>query len=153
MPELLSPFRLQGVRKTVLMFICLNAAFWLYFWTDLGFRLVPYQGAQPEFHGHILPEYVWYGRAVPYPQDWWAPPLRLMRTGQQPAYSIVKFISLQVVNRVYPPVYVYRGETFGGVSFGGYQVFATMLLSFFQWYAVARLVDRLIPTSSSAPGV
>jgi len=124
--------------------MCLNAAFWLYFWIDIGLRLVPYQSGQLESHGNILPEYVWYGWAVPYPQDWDALSLRLSREAQQPAGAIVKFLSLQVMNRAYPPVYVYRGETFGGVSYAGYQVFATMILSFVQWYLIAGLLDWLI---------
>jgi hypothetical protein len=138
-------FDLKNVRRTVLVLMCLNAAFWLYFWIDIGFRVTPYDGPRPEFHGDMLPEYVWYGRGVPYPEvSSQALSLKLMRAGQQPTHAIVKFLSLQVMNRAYPPVYVYRGEIFGGVSYAGYQVLATRVLSFVQWYLIARLLDWLI---------
>jgi hypothetical protein len=119
----------------------LNTLFWILFWIDIGFRLAPYDGMRPEFHGNLLPEYVWYGRGVPSPEDSDAPSLSLMRAVQQPVYTVVKYATLQIMNRMYPPTYIYRGETFGGVSYAGYQVIGTMVLSFIQWYGVAKVVS------------
>ncbi len=145
MKRLFAGYDLKNVRRTVLVLMFLNAAFWLYFWIDIGFRVTPYDGPRPEFHGDMLPEYVWYGRGVPYPEvSSQALSLKLMRAAQQPTHAIVQFLSIQVMNWTYPPVYVYRGETFGGVSYAGYQVLATMVLSFVQWYVIARLLDWLI---------
>jgi hypothetical protein len=136
---------MRRVRGTALLFICMNAAFWLYFWIDVAGRVTPYSGPWPISHGNQLPAYVWFGWGLDYPGvSEFAPSIRLMRVVQQPTLAIVERVVIHVLNRVYPPVYVYQGETFGGLSYAGFQVLLTMVLSFGQWYGIARLLDWVL---------
>src|SRR5215510_4638503 len=136
---------MKKVRRAVAVLILMNAAFWLYFWIDVAGRVTPYSGPRPISHGNQLPAYVWFWRGLAYPDvSEFAPSIRIMRVVQQPTLAIVEKVVILVLNKVYPPVYVYQGETLGGVSYAGFQVLATMVLSFAQWYGIARLLDWII---------
>ena len=136
---------MRKVSRTALLLICMNAAFWLFFWIDVAGRVTPYSGPRPVSHSNMLPVYVWFGWGLDYPYvSEFAPSIRLMRVVQQPTLFIVERVVILVLGSGYAPVYRYEGETFAGLSYAGFQVLATMVLSFGQWYGVARLLDWVI---------
>ena len=98
-----------------------------------------------------MPTYVWGGRAVPYPSDVDSLPYQLMKRMQQPAYTIAKLASWKIV-KLTGFKFRWGDETFHGMSVGSYQIAATVVLSFFQWFLIAKLVAWLILRWRGRPG-
>jgi|KBSSwiStaDraftv2_1062776.scaffolds.fasta_scaffold00911_19 hypothetical protein len=126
-----------------------NAAFWLLFWIDIVYRATSYAGPRRIFPG--FPDYVWFGWGLDPEGADFAPSIGLMRLLQQPTLALVERAFSLLLNRVYPPAYVYLGERVGGISYAGYQVLVTMVLSFGQWYVIARLTDWVAKRRNELP--
>ena len=125
-------------RTTAILLLLANLFFWVYFWVDFGRRLVPYRVHCPAFE-ELLPAFVFHGNALPASEETRAPSLRLAERVQMPSFLAIRPV-VHILN--------YRPsswtETFWGISPWGYLLIAVMLLSFLQWYLVARFVGWLI---------
>ena len=126
--------------RSVVCLMVVNGIFWALFGIDFAFRMVPHQRQDPGFDDAV-PEYIWFGRAIPYYDDVKSVPYQTMKRIQQPAYAIVQGASRVAVKFGFP--YRWGDETIFGISLGGYQILATMFLSFAQWYFIGRLIRRL----------
>ena len=86
--------------RFVLGFMIANLAFWIYFWTSLTIRMVPYEPHPPLFE-EMLPALVIDSRAFPALEERTALSLKLVRYGQLPstliAYPVAWFLNEFVV--------------------------------------------------------
>lgn len=133
--------RTEHSRKGIILLLCANTLFWLWLWIDFSASSIPFHGHIPSFDDAV-PTYVWGGRAVPYPSDVDSVPYRLMKRIQQPAYAIAVYSSWKIV-KLTGFEFQWGDETFHGVSVGSYQIAATLVLSFFQWFLIAKIARWL----------
>lgn len=137
----------------VLCVLFLNLVFWAWFWIEVTSMVVPYEWP-PLTMDFDPPAYVWFGYAVP-PSMHFELPFRLMDRVQMPAnllsrYAIWGFLDWWVSGQ-----YVVRGKTIAGTSEVGYIVFATMILSFIQWYVIGvglNWLSRRVWSRPTSPG-
>ena len=127
----------------MLIVLGLNFSFWSVFWISVGSLTVRYEGPFQETHGNLLPEYVWLGRALPASEET-ALFMRLARSWHRPAYDIARTGLLAAFDdTTEADGYYYEGQTYLGTSYAGYQIVATMILSFGQWSLIAAFLGRL----------
>lgn len=132
----------------VLLLQCLNLAFWVYFWADVSPRTVSYEGFPTtipfEYEGQAA---VWFGYALPN-EAVSARSIRAMETIQFPTLALAIRSTNPIVNAVtngmLSPIYYYKGETVLGTDVPGWIYLITMVLSFGQWYVVAKLPGSLV---------
>lgn len=130
--------------KVTLILLGANLMFWVYLWSDLFFKAVPYEPHEPRFE-EMLPTYVLWGRALPVEHERNLYSLQLMKLLQAPSYWAA---------RPYVWITVKKGilwdRTYMGVSPGGYLLLIIMGLSFGQWYLVGLAVRRFLVQKKSA---
>ena len=133
----------RGARLTVAGVLLANTGFWCWLWVDITSRLEPYEHRPLRFE-EVLPTYIFFGQALPFPQDYTAPSLRAMRVIHWPCDELSIWASWAAVRRFrLVEITLWRVETIGGVSVAGYQLISTMLLSYLQWLLIAFVMTSL----------
>ena len=125
-------------RRLIPVTLLYNVGFWVYFWSDFAIQALPYREHRPVFE-EILPLYVVFNRAVPFPDDYYRFSVQLAHWVQAPCFWLMVPIT-KLLNWMGPtsgPTLWDR--TFFGTSPGGYQLIGVTFLSFLQWLAVATL--------------
>ena len=64
-------------RLTVSGVLLANTVFWCWFWLDIIPRLEPYEHRPLRFE-EVLPEHIFFGQALPFPQNRTAPSMKAM---------------------------------------------------------------------------
>lgn len=133
----------MGIRmRLAAVFLAANLVLWVTFWVDFSRRLAPYHAHAPQFE-EMLPLFVFGEKALPNDQMG-APLLRLIERVQMPSFLAVRPVVYALNQR--PSVWE---KTLLGISPWAYLLMTVTLLSFLQWYLVARLVSWLVTKSWS----
>ena len=77
----------RGSRLTVAGVLLANTVFWCWLWLDITSRLEPYEH-RPLLFEEVLPDYIFFGQALPFPQNRTAPSLRAMRAIHWPCNEL-----------------------------------------------------------------
>jgi hypothetical protein len=132
MPEMKS-VRMGSLAKAILI---ANACFWLYFWVAFAHSSQPYD-PRPWGHGPV-DLYSFWGYAIGLTRSSFLYPfMQIAYWVQFPSFLVATLIQNTVFARVSADQFL------AGISVGGYKLLAIMVLSFFQWYLVACVVQNL----------
>jgi hypothetical protein len=145
--------------KTLVLF--LNGIFWVGFWVCF---LVASQPNEDRFclPDHCLDPYIFWGRAIGLAYNPLAAPfMKVMVCLELPAFFLATVTQNLLTgepasrllvgalgwfgDKLFPGAYpnTSGGILFLGISINGYRLLATMLLSFFQWYFIGWVFQKL----------
>lgn len=161
------------------LLLLLNGVFWVGFWVCF---LVASQPNEDRYclMDHCLDPHVLWGRAIGLAYNPLAAPfMKVIVCLELPAFFLATVTQNLLTgeptgrllvgalgyfgDRLFPGAYPNQsgGTLFLGISINGYRLLATMLLSFFQWYFIGGVVQKLwrrwtshpTPSPSHAPSV
>jgi hypothetical protein len=139
--------------------LLLNCAFWVYCWTSFAAASLPNNGHHCV--DHCLDPYVFFGYGIGLNYNPLALPfMKVMVWAQLPSFFIATVFQHllpgqhssgflagaigDIAYRLFPEDYSgFGGKLFFGISVNGYRLLVTMVLSFFQWLLLARLLFSL----------
>jgi hypothetical protein len=130
--------------KLVKAMLITNLCLWVYFWLAFAHSSQPYD---PRPWGHLpVDPYSFWGHAIGLTRSSLTYPfMKLAFWIEFPSFLSVALSRKAFLSGI-------SGDTFfAGVSVGGYELIAIMLLSFVQWYIVAWVVQKLWHRWSSRP--
>ncbi len=169
-----SKFIRRDLNSLVLL---INGVFWACFWGCFIFASQPNENRYC-FMDHCQDPYIFWGRAIGLAANPLALPfMKAMVCLELPAFFLATVIQNLLTgeptgrllvgslgyfgDRLFPGAYPNQSGAilFLGISVNGYRLLATMLLSFFQWYSIGWVVqklwhkwsDRSTPSSNHAP--
>jgi hypothetical protein len=140
--------------------LLLNCAFWVYFWACFASSSLPNDGRHCV--DHCLDPYVFFGHGIGLNFNPLALPfMKQMVWVQMPSFSVATVIQNALPGqhsqwllfsppdqpdfRLFPGNYDGSGgKMLLGISINGYRLLATVLLSFVQWFLIARMLTWLI---------
>jgi hypothetical protein len=122
-------------RSTKVLLIA-NLCLWIYFWISFAHSSYPYR---PNPLGHPAGTgYTFWGHAIAVVESGLSYPFfRVMFYAEFPSFA-----TAMLVVRVFSPHMLLYGF-FAGISKGGWLLLAMMTISFFQWYLIGRVAQRI----------
>jgi hypothetical protein len=132
------------MRKLLMVILIANACLWAYFWLAFAHASQPYD-PRPWGHPPVDP-YCFWGHAIGLTTSSLTYPfMKVAFWVEFPAFLAVALFRKAFLSGV-------SGDTFfAGVSIGGYELIATMLLSFLQWLIFAWTARKLLAWISRRP--
>ncbi len=129
--------------KLVKVLFVLNLCLWIYFGIAFAQASYPFR---PDPLGHPAGTgYTFWGHSIAVVESGFAYPFfRVMFYAEFPSFALAI-----LVVRMFSPHQLINGF-FAGISGGGWLLLAVMLLSFFQWYLVGWVIQKLWHRWSSA---
>jgi hypothetical protein len=132
------PKQLQSEHKGTLVKVLLiaNLCFWLYFWLAFSSASQPYD---PRPLGHVpVDPYVFWGHAIGLIRSSMTYPfVRVTFWIEFPSFFVVTLFANVFLASVS------GDQIVTGISIGGYELLAIMLLSFLQWYLIGWAIEKL----------
>jgi hypothetical protein len=127
---------IQKLGKVTVALLIANLALWVYFWAAFALASEPYD-PRPWGHFPIDPYSVW-GYAIGLKKSAFMYPfMKVIFWAEFPSVLLVTLIQRVLFSKVSADAF------FLGISAGGYKLLAIMFLSFGQWYAIGKLIQRL----------
>lgn len=142
------------------MALLLNGVFWVYFWISFALASQPNDGRF--CMDQCLDPYVFFGYGIGLSGNPLALTfMKIMIAIELPSFAVVTYLTNlltgEPADRLFVGVFgdfAYGlfpgfpnssgGILYHGISINGYRLLATMLLSFFQWFLIAKILTRLI---------
>lgn len=133
--------QLRTRKRMVTIFFLANTLFWVYFWTAFALSSEPHE---PRPWGHFpVDEHTFWGHSIGLTKSTQLYPfMRWARRVQFPS-----FVAVIVIENLFFRE-IGAGTTLLGISFQGWRLLVVMLVSFLQWYLVARILRHLCARSS-----
>jgi hypothetical protein len=141
MPEEMFPHSTGRSTKVLLI---ANLCLWVYFWVGFVRASYPYR---PNPLGHPAGTgYTYWGHSIAVTESGLKYPFfRAVFYPELPSFAIAVLIA-----RVFDPQLISH-RFIAGISIPGWSLLGTMLLSFFQWYLVGWVAQKLWRRSSNQP--
>ena len=138
----------QKLGKITATLLMANLLLWVYFWTAFALAAEPYD---PRPWGHYPVDlYCLWGSAIGLTKSALMYPfMKAIFWTELPSFWLVTLIQRTLFSKVSADAFLF------GISTGGYKLLVIMALSFFQWYLVGRLIQKLTKRDalpSSVPG-
>jgi hypothetical protein len=122
--------------RTVLV---LNAVVWLFVWAMFAYEGRPYVEHRPVWEER-KPNVVVFHHALSPERESEFLPFTAVVVANLPSFAVLRYPAVWAVNHQ-PELW---DRLFVGTSVHGYMLIGTMVLSFFQWYWVTKLVATLV---------
>jgi hypothetical protein len=122
--------------KVVKVLLVANLALWVYFWVSFAHASYPYR---PNPLGHPAGTgYTFWGHSIAVVENGLLYPFfKTVFWIEFPSF----LLAMTAARAVYHPVLFYG--FFAGISKGGWFLLAVMVLSFFQWYLIGWVIQKL----------
>jgi hypothetical protein len=138
--------------------LLLNGVFWVCFWV---YFILAAKVDDPKFcMDHCHPAYAYWGHGVGYNANPFSLAfMRAMAYLQFPSFIVTKLAENVLTREPLAGAFnqgipnLSGGIVFLGISFDGYQLLLTMLLSFVQWILVAKILSWLIQKFAGASSI
>jgi len=126
----------KQVGKFVKLLLIANLCLWIYFWVGFAYTSQPYD-PRPWGHPPVEP-YSFGGHAVGLTISIFSYTfMKVTYWAEIPSFAFVSVLMRVFLGRL--P----SDQLVAGISVGGYRLLAVMMVSFFQWYVVGWMIQKL----------